>query len=87
MRYFIPRIKPDELKEEMKKVVADMQGTLSEMRGYFDTFYAKLPPQKRAHLFEVFKKNQANISQMKQLFVGDFFRFLAEQDKKGTLEL
>lgn len=62
MRYFIPRIKPDELKEEMKKVV------------------------ERAHLFEVFKKNQANIKQMKQLFVGDFFRFLAEQDKKGTLQ-
>lgn len=62
MRYFIPRIKPVELKEEMKKVV------------------------ERAHLFEVFKKNQANIKQMKQLFVGDFFRFLAEQDKKGTLQ-
>ena len=38
----------------------------------------------RAHLFEVFKKNHANIKQMKQLFVGDFFRFLAEQDKKET---
>ena len=59
MQNFIPKIKPDELKEEMKKVV------------------------ERARIFEVFKRNQANISQMKQMFVGDFFRFLAEQDKKG----
>lgn len=82
MPNYTPRLTQDELKKEMKKVVSDMQSTLSEMNGYFDTFYDKVPPQNRMHLFEVFKKNQVNIDNMKQMFVGDFFKFLSEQDKK-----
>ena len=84
MYRFVRRQNDQEIQNELKSLVSSMQGTLAEMNGHFDTFYSKLTPQNRTAILENFKKNKILIDNMKQMFVGDFFKFLSEQDKKQS---